>query len=63
MTDSEFHRQIEHAQKVVASWPGWKRNLLSHSLSPMNSTPRIPVNNSSSQGASDRQASSGVPKE
>ena len=41
----DIHRQIEYATKVMAQWPEWKRNILTHSLQPTNSSARNPVEN------------------
>lgn len=45
MTHDEFRKQLEHATKIVESWPKWKQNILEHSASPTVSVPREPVCN------------------
>lgn len=41
MDDAHF----ENVERIIASWPEWKRNLLQDSHKPMRSTPRPPVIN------------------
>lgn len=45
MTKEEILKEIESANKQIASWPEWKKNILIHSLSPTVSIPRKPVIN------------------
>lgn len=45
MTKAELREKIDRANKLVESWPAWKRNILINSSKPSVSVPRPPVNN------------------
>jgi hypothetical protein len=45
ISKADIEEQIQFASDIVGQWPAWKRNILVHSLQPMNSKPRSPVDN------------------
>jgi len=45
MTKAEIREKIELANKLVESWPVWKRNILVNSSKSSVSVPRPPVDN------------------
>ncbi len=48
MSEQEIRDQINKANNEVATWPNWKKGILTQSSQPTVSTPRLPVNNQSS---------------
>lgn len=44
-TKEKIRKAIEHATKLVKSWPIWKQNILINSAKPQWDTPREPVDN------------------
>ena len=49
MTRNELREQVAKANRLVATWPAWKQNILAHSSQPSVSSPRPPVDNQAGQ--------------